>query len=303
MSFNLQSQLRNLAASDPDIAATRNAFTQAGLFNARNQQGTASASRQQDSSDWRVKLSLAPGANYLYQDPNLAPDSPLRPLLTSNGILFPYTPSIDTSYHATYDQVDLPHSNWRGYFYKNSYSGPLSIKCIFTAQDTFEANYVLAVIHFFRSVTKMFYGQDSQRGCPPPLVFLTGLGQYQFNNHPLLVQDFTYSLPPDVDYIRAGIPAQVGLNLAQRRALQGPSTSSLFSGAQRLMNVFLPKGATPAGARNAGSFNLGGNSPTYVPTKIDISVTLLPVQSRQQMSQQFSLQKFASGELLKGGFW
>ena len=48
----------------------------------------------------------------------------------------------------------------------------------FTAQATFEANYMLAVIHFFRSVTKMFYGQDWQRGAPPPLVFLSGLGEY-----------------------------------------------------------------------------------------------------------------------------
>jgi hypothetical protein len=45
------------------------------------------------------------------------------------------------------------------------------------------------------------------------------------------------------------------------------------------------------------------NNPTYVPSKIDIDLTLLPVQSRQQVSKQFSLKNFANGNLLKGGFW
>ena len=38
-------------------------------------------------------------------------------------------------------------------------------------------------------------------------------------------------------------------------------------------------------------------------SKMEIAITLLPVQTRTQVSQQFSLKKFASGDLLKGGFW
>jgi len=45
------------------------------------------------------------------------------------------------------------------------------------------------------------------------------------------------------------------------------------------------------------------SNPTYVPSKLDIVLTLLPVQSRQQVSQQFSLKNYANGQLLKGGFW
>jgi hypothetical protein len=48
---------------------------------------------------------------------------------------------------------------------------------------------------------------------------------------------------------------------------------------------------------------LGTNAPTYVPTKMDITLTLMPIQTRQQVSQQFSLKNFANGNLLKGGFW
>jgi hypothetical protein len=36
---------------------------------------------------------------------------------------------------------------------------------------------------------------------------------------------------------------------------------------------------------------------------MDITLTLLPMQSRQQASKQFSLKGFANGNLLKGGFW
>jgi hypothetical protein len=49
--------------------------------------------------------------------------------------------------------------------------------------------------------------------------------------------------------------------------------------------------------------NLGLNSPTYVPTKMAISITLLPMPTRSQVSQQFSLEKYANGNLLRGGFW
>jgi hypothetical protein len=49
--------------------------------------------------------------------------------------------------------------------------------------------------------------------------------------------------------------------------------------------------------------SFGQNSPTYVPTKMTIAISLLPVQSRKQQSQNFSLKQYANGDLLKGGFW
>ena len=171
----------------------------------------------------------------------------------------------------------------------------------FTAQDTKEAEYMLAVIHFFRSATKMFYGQDAPgRGSPPPLVYLQGLGEYQFNLHPCLISQFTYNLPNDVDYIRARSPNLVGTNLQIKRDRKTNPTNPFSAAIARLNAIGQPKGGInipPAPP------TLGTNSPTYVPTKIDIQLTLLPTQTRQQVSQEFSLQKFANGNLLKGGFW
>jgi len=194
----------------------------------------------------------------------------------------------------------LTHSNYRGYFYQNSYVDPVQLSCTFTAQNNSQANYMLAVIHFFRSVTKMFYGQDTQRGAPPPLVFLSGLGEFQFNKHPCVVSNFSYSLPADVDYIRAGTVNQVNLNLTSKRQKQSVASNAIFTQVQRLANAFTTKGALP---KKSAIPNLGLGTPTYVPTKMEISITLLPVQTRKQVSQEFSLQQFAKGDLITKGFW
>jgi hypothetical protein len=261
-------------------------------------QATLQAQRKQaNDGDWRVKLRLAPSANYLYkaEEPGI-----LQPLAITDGVVFPYTPQINTNYQANYSTYDLTHSNYRGYFYQNSYVGEIAIQATFTAQDTYEANYLLAVIHFFRSVTKMFYGQDAERGAPPPLVYLQGLGQYQFNLAPCVVSQFTYNLPTDVDYIRAGSTNINGTDLQFRRDRQNLPTNPFSSAWQRLTTAGLSKGglfSPPAPA------TLGTDRPTYVPTKIDLSLTLLPMQSREQVSKQFSLKQFANGDLLKGGFW
>jgi len=261
-------------------------------------QATLQAQRKQaNDGDWRVKLRLAPSASYLYkaEEPGI-----LQPLAVTDGVVFPYTPQINTNYQANYSTYDLTHSNYRGYFYQNSYVGEIAIQATFTAQDTYEANYLLAVIHFFRSVTKMFYGQDAERGAPPPLVYLQGLGQYQFNLAPCVVSQFTYNLPTDVDYIRAGSTNINGTDLQFRRDRQNLPTNPFSSAWQRLTTAGLSKGglfSPPAPA------TLGTDRPTYVPTKIDLSLTLLPMQSREQVSKQFSLKQFANGDLLKGGFW
>jgi hypothetical protein len=280
---------------------------------AREQAAIQARFNQPANGDWRVRLRLAPNSNYLYNDGDST--SILAPLKASDGVIFPYTPSISTTYNANYDVAELTHSNYRGQFYKNSSVGDINITGTFTAQDTVEAAYMLAVIHFFRSVTKMFYGQDAQRGAPPPLVYLFGMGQYQFNNHPCVVRSFTYSLPTDVDYIRTQ-PNNYGVNLLNRRTKTTTAPANTISSvigrlehARDLLGNILKKGALPGGSSRPGQPGVAQqavyntSNATYVPTKIEIQLTLLPIQTRNQVSQQFSLQGFANGSLLRGGFW
>ena len=288
----LSEQNRNTARG---LAAKTNAQTQA------TAQDQANFTKQED---WRVRLSLAPGSNYLY---NKKPDPGiLKPLADTNGVIFPYTPSIQISYAANYEPTDLIHSNYKVYQYRNSAVDNIQISCDFTAQDTYEANYLLAVIHFFRSVTKMFYGQDNgpKPGTPPPLCFLTGLGAFQFNEHPLAIVSFNYTLPTDVDYIRAGQTTSLaGVNLQSNIR---PDNSYSASSTRLTGNVGV--GGNPA---NPSWQNSPSAQPTvtYVPTKMQIQIGAVPMMSRNDISNNFSLNDYASGKLLRGlqnvrgGFW
>ena len=266
-----------------------------------------------NENDWRVRLQLAPNANYLYMDAR--DDSHvLYPLRQTNGVIFPYTPTINLSYQASYDPVDLTHTNYKFFQYRNSSVGDISISAEFTAQDTNEARYLLAVIHFFKSVTKMFYGNDKDpmKGTPPPLCYLTGYGQYQFSKHPLVITNFTYSLPNDVDYIRASLPANTGgQNLGSYSPVTKSAAGGGRSGVGGIFSTIISKvlrresAQIPVGAEPARPMFISEQSKeaTYVPTKMTIQLGASPMISRFDSSNKFSVKDYAKGDLLKKGIW
>lgn len=260
---------------------------------ARSQATAQDTANFETKQDWRVRLSLAPSATYLYKAEN---PGILNPLKNTDGVIFPYLPSVSVSYLANYDPQELTHSNYKAYQYRSSSVEQIQITGDFTAQDTAEANYMLAVIHFFRSVTKMFYGQDQnpKPGTPPPLVFLYGLGDFQFNAHPLVVTTFNYSLPNDVDYIRASAPT-----LGAGVSTSGYNTASnSTSPSNTRMNS---SGLNPGATAGSPQFQTNSNSqPTYVPTKMQIQITALPMVTRNDISNNFSLKQYATGALLRG---
>jgi hypothetical protein len=251
--------------------------------------------------DWRVRLSLAPNAGYLY---NAKPAGILQPLQATQGVIFPYTPDIQISYAGNYEPLTLTHSNYKIFQYQSSSVDQIQITCEFTAQDTTEATYLLAVIHFFRSVTKMFYGQDQdpKAGTPPPLCYLHGLGAFQFDNHPLVINNFNYTLPKDVDYIRvaaATVEPGVGTSNGNNDGFN-PNPQQLAA-LRRLGGTIQPGGNGPSA--NFGTAPAGTVPATYVPTMMNISITAYPIVSRNDISNNFSLQRYATGDLITKGFW
>jgi hypothetical protein len=276
-------------------------FAAEGVTNAKGLQGKIETARAQQISqdaenaktqgDWRVRLSLAKSANYLYKASN---PGILKYLQATDGIVFPYTPNIQITYAANYETADIVHSNYKLIQYKNSAVDQITITCDFTAQDTYEANYLLAVIHFFKSVTKMFYGRDEQPkpGTPPPLCYLSGLGSFQFDNHPLVITTFNYNLPNEVDYIRASSPTlQPGVDSTGYNA-KGVDTDSVQTRLQEL---------NPGATVGAPQFTKATNTQTtYVPTKMQITITAYPMVTRNDISNKFSLKEYATGALLQG---
>lgn len=264
------------------------------LNNTRSTATKDDSANFQQKPDWRARLSLSPGANYLYKVED-GKAGILEPLQATDGVIFPYTPGISVTYSAGYDASELIHSNYKVYQYKGSSVDTVSITADFTAQDTTEANYLLAVIHFFRSVTKMFYGQDRNpnNGVPPPLCYLSGFGAYTFDAHPLVVTNFTYTTPTDVDYIRAGSQTnQPGVNIAQQKPILNSFTPSVT---RKSMSGLTPK------VPNFTTQNTMINSEaTYVPTKIQLQITCIPIVTRNDISNKFSLKEYATGALLRG---
>jgi hypothetical protein len=289
---------------DPRQEVTENVFDPTaggsgqGISTALN--NTRSTATKQDSAnfqqkpDWRARLSLAPNANYLYKVPK-GQAGILAPLQATDGVIFPYTPGISVTYSAGYDPSDLIHSNYKVYQYKGSSVDTVSITADFTAQDTTEANYLLAVIHFFRSVTKMFYGQDQNpnNGVPPPLCYLSGFGAYTFDAHPLVVTNFTYATPTEVDYIRAGSQTnQPGVNVAQQNSIVNSFVPSVLRTAINGLAPKLPNFSTQNSMINSEA--------TYIPTKLQLQITCIPIVTRNDISNKFSLKEYATGALLRG---
>ena len=300
---NIQLQEQNAAANEEAIRNAGEGGTGFGLTTAKL--NTQSQATQQDAvnfqakQDWRVRLSLSPGATYLYK---ASPPGILAPLQATDGVIFPYTPAISVQYNANYDATELTHSNYKFFTYRGSAVDSVTIGCDFTAQDTFEAQYVLAVIHFFRSMTKMFYGLDQNptNGTPPPLCYLSGLGAFQFDAHPLVITAFTYTLPTDVDYIQAGsnfTPA--GVNTAGSESKQDPFPDAISRRLASNASNALSPGATVA-PTVWQTTNSGTKEATYVPTKISLSITANPIVTRNDISNKFSLREYATGALLRG---
>jgi len=272
------------------------------IFDAQKQASRQDQANTAAGQDWRVKLSLAEKANYLY---NAANPGILGPLKTTGGVIFPYTPAISVNYAANYDATSPIHSNYKIFQYTGSSVDTVSISCEFTCQDTFEALYLLAVIHFFRSMTKMFYGQDKnpKNGTPPPLCYLSGMGAYQFSVHPLAITSFNYTLPTDVDYIRTTVSAAPGFT-----PISTPTKQLFKTGLGPLDRLLGLGGTVKTGAPRQGGYRpdvaftpaANNDETSWVPTKITLAISCVPIISRNNISNKFSLENYANGKLLKG---
>ena len=220
--------------------------------------------------DYRAKLSpksLSNAQTILGERKNT---NLLFPLYQTGGVLFPYTPSITTGAVTEYDPTSFIHSNYGYNAYVRSYPKTISINAEFTAQSNDEALYLLAVIHFFRSVTKSYFGVNPYElaGTPPPTLIFNYLGEYQFNNVPVVIKYFDYNYEANIDYV----PVNTTL-------------PSMYSGN---IGVNLPRG--------------NSNGWTYVPTHMQVSLELDTQYVPIKLRDEFNLDKFRSGALINKGY-
>lgn len=169
----------------------------------------------------------------------------LQPLLADGGIVFQYTPGISVSYTAAYKSIDLVHTNYSYNSYERSDISDVTLDATFTANTIDDANRMLAIIHFFRSFTKMNYGKnDPEKGLPPRLLKLYAYGDYMFNNFPVTIKSFNMNLPKDVYYVQTSHNTQVPLMLEANIVLnynQAPNTISNQFSLQKFIDGNLVK--------------------------------------------------------------
>jgi hypothetical protein len=190
----------------------------------------------------------------------------LFPLWSTRGVIFPYTPSVSTGNVAEYDPSPFVHTNYGYNAYIRSYPKPMSISAEFTAQSNDEALYLLAVMHFFRSVTKSYFGINpyNKAGTPPPTLVFNYLGDYQFNNVPVIIN----TLPADIDYV----PVNTVDNLAYSNGF----------------------GVSLTAGKNGGY--------TWVPTHLTVTLEMDTQYIPIKLRNDFNLDEFRQGKLINKGY-
>jgi hypothetical protein len=176
-------------------AAANAAITRSNKLSSEPKKETPATPKFQGGKDHRVRLKVP--ISYVS---GIHTQGPNEALYKSQGIIFPYTPSINQDYTANYSTVPVTHSNYTQYFYKNSSVGTISLTAKITVQNEYEAEMYFSIIHLLRALTKMRYGDDDNAGSPPPVCRLFAYGDAIMNNVPVAVSSFKLDLPDNVDY-------------------------------------------------------------------------------------------------------
>ncbi len=228
------------------------------------------ATSVESKKDHRVRISAFTGQEDEVYGPSDTSNL-MFPLRVTGGLMFPYTPSISVAQDTAYTVSDLEHSNFDILSYQKSSSVKLSVSAKFTAQNQREAEYMIAVIHFLRTVSKTYFGksdssafkeiaddtdtttvkkvrEDGKAGLPPPVLTFSGYGEMMFNHIKVVVNNYSFTFDENMD----------------------------------MMPVILRNGTV-----------------VYLPPVLQISIGLGVQTNPDEMRENFSLASFKTGELLK----
>lgn len=232
----------------------------------------------------RARLGPAPGAVKALLGEGSDCQNILQPLVKTKGIIFPYTPDVTFGGSANYASWHFTHSNYQQYQYQNSTPSEIQITGTFTAQTNEEARYLVGTLAFLRSSTMIDFGNEAVKrntaGTPPPVLRFNYLGQRMFNNVPVIVQNFSYILERDVDYVEVTFPGTTS------EGLRG-------SGATGTLRTDGTGPQIPL---------LDQNLRTWVPTQLTLTVMLGIQQNPKNVRDNFDLDAFRRGDLINKGF-
>ena len=240
----------------------------------------------QSKSDSR-RARLSPYNNPNAQNLIYGTSGLLQPLRATGGMVWPYQPSITWDQGVTYNSMEMTHTNQEFLAYVRSNAPKFTVQGKFTVQNQEQGIYALASIHLMRVVTKMYFGEtDPLAGTPPPKLLFSAYGTYMFNALPVLITNFTVTLPDDVDYVPVSTEVSLAPDVASIQKVPGLNFN--LNNAVNNLN---------------GSKNLTNGTYAWLPAVFDLSCSMTVQNNPSNLRTNFNLDEFRSGSLLKGGGW
>lgn len=215
---------------------------------------------------------------------------------------FPYTPQIDYSNDVKYDSFNLTHTNYQPYAYARTENPQINIQAKFSSHTKDHFLISENAIRFLRIYTKMNYGRnDTDRGQTPRILRFFGFGR-NFYNVPVVISKFNITFPEDVDYIKG----KIELGDTREAFIQnvGNRLSNTSAGGGR-GSAGLPIAVPEEGVTVVTDALTTTNTTEqfiYLPAVFQISIGLLVQQNIARTVQDFTLEKFASGQMSEFGY-
>jgi hypothetical protein len=156
-------------------------------------QGQAIQLNAGSKDDWRVRITC---------EWSIFNSELFKVLQGTGGVVWPYMPNITVSTKAEYNTIPITHANYSQYSYKNSVVDDITISGEFSCETKADAAYWIAATTFFKTATKMFFGQGDLAGNPPIICNLTGYGSHVFDKVPVIIKSFSVDFKDDVNYIQ-----------------------------------------------------------------------------------------------------
>ncbi len=228
---------------------------------------------QNTTSSGTNSMKLSPQGQQKDNQPMAGGDSranhALFPIFQTNGLIFPYNPTISEGVNVNYDSLDVTHSNEQYFVYKNTSNVRITLSNAVWTCDTFDnAVYALAALHFFRAYSLMDFGMPqgtrTPSGKPPAPMWFSAYGNYAFHRVPVLLEKADWSFPNDVDYV--GVPEFDTTEFLDRRLATRRGVSGKY---------------------------------TWLPMKFEVSSISLIVQHSPTYWLNFNLDDYRSGRMLQ----
>lgn len=225
---------------------------------------------------------------------------PRNPVGNLKKLEFPYTPQLEYSHDVKYDAYSLTHTNYQPYAYTRSENPTISMSCKFSAHTVDHFRNSEQAIRFLRTYTKMNFGRtDPDRGQPPRILRLFAFGQQMFNDVPVVISKFSMTFPEDIDYVQGEFSSDGNFKGISTRDNRLPSNEAGKD----------PRTQGAGGGQSTAEY--ANNDPQridrqsyslYLPILFTVNISLLVQQNLSKTVNEFNLNDFASGQLIRKGY-